>query len=1260
MLFKSALRLMPSWRWPREIAGAPSLPFSFDLGAAVFTSGMAKRAGSVFAAAPIVQGSWASATPDAVTFPRGDLLGNQAQEWYANLDPYQGSIDIRIIPEWDGDDGKSHYFIAGSMGMIFGISLYKNSSDELVLQSDSTELVAVDVSAWVAGTIYYVVASWDTRNPIDGTNYARLSINNVHTYGYTAAFTPTTNPAIRVGSAFTAGIVTSPANAILDGPHIYRRVLWDGAYGVDVGNGDEVAAAAAGVDLCSATGSWDVPFCLPTDATPGALVTGPGETWSHPHGSALPTHAFCDDGGYMSELWAVLFDGATTVGDCGNDVTLRDIPAGGGIVQGECWFRCDALTGTDVLMSKGGGGITGWGLLVNSDGTVRGSVDLATADCNADGPAARTVKDGKWHHAVFSYNDTTKSCQTAVDGGWGAASVGVGAYVSDAAVNLFLGQLTTGGWLFEGTIGWARIWGAAHYTPGTDFVPPHIWPGIGAAVEGWRMNEGVGAASVAQVTAPNNDCALVNHVWERQWEVEATPVMPQSIVPLSLLALINFGSGVNIDDVPAGAFTFEGYFRFSEETMDSIRYLAAKGVWGTRGWGLRTTTSEQLRINIEYDTTPIEYTFAGFVYRPGIFHHIRVTYDQGGDRRARLYVDGIFQDASPASVGNYQSEAADNLYMLNHSGGNLGLEGSAAGWSRLSNNIRNAINFTPPDRQNPPANDANAQLLINMDDGAGTTALDTSGNNYDGTITAGRWDNTYDQTLDSPGVGPFQNGYVIGADGVGDGIGHLADVVAETDYVVRAILAPGQDSRGEWYVRVWDDIGGAWINVAYAMPKYHGAHTGGAVSPTLDDNTARWPQSLIGAIAYNITQSTSGAITAVNGNMQSLTAGINWNLNDEYRIFWADGYHNHPWCEPMVIRTPAACTRIDVRVLSADGEGTLYAHQVEVQESLIDNGSMEGIFAGVPPIPPLWVNHGLDAGDSQAASTGAGLIHAGAEALQFNAGAASEGMRQQPATVIGQFYCMGFWQVGDGAGQRNRLRLDSGLEGLLQYSDTIIFIAGAAAAVWSHAVGVWRMLRVNPRPEVEARAGAVAVRTIDDAYMFALDDVTLTVTPASEADCQESGGVRVVGRATCVQAVVPAALLQATQGWIRWRKRFRHAAANLDDFGEVPGSDYLMRAWGNATNYVDVFVTAANNIRLEFNDGAGAHLVNWNCAGLIAADVEHLLEVRWVAPRMELVFDGAVVATIVQPPNFAVVPTVVYWGSRNAGDRQVDAVFINP
>jgi hypothetical protein len=142
-------------------------------------------------------------------------------------------------------------------------------------------------AAITAGTTYLLVVRWDSRNTLDGTKYACLSIDDVHTCGMTTPPTPgAPPPTLYVGS----NGATEAASGIIEGSALYRRPLFDGTNGIDVGNGDEINQiynAGVGEDATRITGSWDVVFNLPTNSQTGALVTGTGEAWTHPHLSNL-------------------------------------------------------------------------------------------------------------------------------------------------------------------------------------------------------------------------------------------------------------------------------------------------------------------------------------------------------------------------------------------------------------------------------------------------------------------------------------------------------------------------------------------------------------------------------------------------------------------------------------------------------------------------------------------------------------------------------------------------------------------------------------------------------------------------------------------------------------------------------------------------------------------------------------------------------------------------------------------------------------
>jgi uncharacterized LabA/DUF88 family protein len=262
-----------------------STGFNYDATATTFTPLMAKRnAPGPFTAAPILQGDWATegGDSDTLTFPQGTVISGN---FYPNFDSNQGSIAMWVTPEWAGNDGITHYLFEGSTNF----KLYKNTSNNLVFSTASGVSISKDISAWVAGTTYAVVVRWDNQNTLDGTNYLSITVDDgTATVGRTTVYTPEAPAAtLYIGSTSTG---TNPANAIIEGLTVYRRPLWDGAKGINAGNGDEVASmiGVGGTDPTLATGSWDVTFALPTNSTTGSLgVGGTGEAWSHPHSSSI-------------------------------------------------------------------------------------------------------------------------------------------------------------------------------------------------------------------------------------------------------------------------------------------------------------------------------------------------------------------------------------------------------------------------------------------------------------------------------------------------------------------------------------------------------------------------------------------------------------------------------------------------------------------------------------------------------------------------------------------------------------------------------------------------------------------------------------------------------------------------------------------------------------------------------------------------------------------------------------------------------------
>jgi len=434
------------------LGGGKKIPtWRFNLSNITFTPYMDKRSTNVFATSPFLPGAWDGGTGDNIRLSRDPSIH---KGFYNLLDVYQGSFSFWITPEWDGNDGLRHNIL--NYGSVNDILMYKDTSNDLLLYVGS-QVVAVDTSTWTAGTTYYVLCRWDVKNTLDGTNYMCVSVNDTHTFGGTTTpFKPTPNSLNYIGSA------ASPANAIIEGLTVYRRPLYDGLYGVDAGNGDEINriyAAGAGADPCLITGSWDVVFCLPTNSTAEALETGTGEAWSHPHISNLHEHGWFEDGGYLGEPWGVLFNGTTTTINCGSDVDIDDIADAEFTVEG--WFR-STDTSEGVIICKGTPNAhnAGWAIYFTGGETLTFEVDCATTRSSVS--AGTGYNDGKWHHFAAYFNDAggaDRKAYFALDGVWEPpGALAVGAIDTDAGLDLKMGVISsTFAWFFDGAIGWCAI-----------------------------------------------------------------------------------------------------------------------------------------------------------------------------------------------------------------------------------------------------------------------------------------------------------------------------------------------------------------------------------------------------------------------------------------------------------------------------------------------------------------------------------------------------------------------------------------------------------------------------------------------------------------------------------------------------------------------------------------------------------------------------------------------------------------------------------
>lgn len=366
-----------------------SLPyFNYATASATFTSNMAKRnSAGPFAAGVMVQGK------DVLSVSNGTQISGN---FYSNFDTSQGSVVLWWTPEFGSADANvSGLFYLWYLSNNYYFA-YDYTNDWFELRIGGQTMTAS--SSISAGSTYNLVTRWETKNPLVGSNYASISINDSHTFGITSQPTAESPPStIYIG---TNG-VDKAANGVIEGLTVFRRALYDGDYGIDAGNGDEINQiynSGTGKDPTLITGSWDVVFDLPTNASTGTLTSGTGNAWSHPHASNLLYTSTTNTGGFMMN-GAYTNDGWT---DYGTPTSVAALSSSEKIYGGGYKFTTDTAE-EGIKYSKSG-------LSVGQDFVVR-------ALAHSDGTSVPKIQiwDVNNNHEITQLTGTTTSSRTNPD-----------------------------------------------------------------------------------------------------------------------------------------------------------------------------------------------------------------------------------------------------------------------------------------------------------------------------------------------------------------------------------------------------------------------------------------------------------------------------------------------------------------------------------------------------------------------------------------------------------------------------------------------------------------------------------------------------------------------------------------------------------------------------------------------------------------------------------------------------------------------------
>lgn len=197
-------------------------------------------------------------------------------------------------------------------------------------------------------------------------------------------------------------------------------------------------------------------------------------------------------------------------------------------------------------------------------------------------------------------------------------------------------------------------------------------------------------------------------------------------------ATIDAGSEASIDDLHDAAFTAEGWAKATG--------AGSGGGYGTlfskEKWAFRFLGSATIRGTLSCADGDVT---ASYTYAPDeTWNHWAITWDDAGDRRLRVWRNGILVATSGTGIGAIVSDTASNMYIGSTTAA-FGFWAGNIGWVRVSNSVRYTTTFTPLSRFIYPVVDANTMRLFKIDEGTGITIVDYSTNAQNGTLANGAW-----------------------------------------------------------------------------------------------------------------------------------------------------------------------------------------------------------------------------------------------------------------------------------------------------------------------------------------------------------------------------------------------------------------------------------------------------------------------------------------------------------------------------------------
>lgn len=324
------------------------------------------------------------------------------------------------------------------------------------------------------------------------------------------------------------------------------------------------------------------------------------------------------------------------------------------------------------------------------------------------------IADSNWHHLAVTKSGTSYSFWLDGEGEAFSGESTVG--ITGAA---YFGQAYNFGGRFSGVLDEIRISSVVRYTG--SFTPAYSHTPDADTVAYWKLNEGTGTTS-ADLSGNGHTLTLAG---------DPAPAWVAGVVQpdkaLEFDGSQNYASVAADADFYADTFTCEAWVKGSGtgvflSTMNGSPY--------SEGWLLYASGDSPscLEGGAVVDGTYYD-TNTGAVIGDDQWHHIAMTFD-GAD--LRFWLDGVLvaTDNKPGSMSVGTNQLGIGAWKLN--GTWVNFAGYTIDEARISSVVRYTDTFTPATSH---AVDADTVAYWKLNEGAGSTAFDASGNGHDATLT---------------------------------------------------------------------------------------------------------------------------------------------------------------------------------------------------------------------------------------------------------------------------------------------------------------------------------------------------------------------------------------------------------------------------------------------------------------------------------------------------------------------------------------------